>query len=75
MKSLSFTKRDSSETYSLDLYDTRGFMDDDLSFKEMSPDWIKVVKDRVTEIHYVVFVLRGESRAANTMAKELQSMS
>jgi GTPase SAR1 family protein len=60
-------------TFSLDFYDTRGFMDSKLPFSALLPGWNKLVKEVLTDVHYVVFVLPMD-RYSSSLFQELQNM-
>ena len=59
--------------YSLNCFDTRGFMDSHFSFLEMVDDWNTMVKNTLTEVHHVVFVLPIDRYSKSTI-EELAKM-
>lgn len=56
----------------LDFYDTRGFMDNELSFEQMLPDLQRMVMDKLTKVDFVIFVL-PIGRCPASMTKELSA--
>lgn len=63
----------SSVNITLDFYDTRGFMDNQLSFAELSPAWNAMVNDHLAKVDFVLVVLPID-RSSASMTSELSKM-